>query len=98
MPVADWLRGPLAGLLREQLDSSAAYSEGWFDRDGTRVLIESTSPALATTARILWPLVTFSCWLDSLASGVSSRSLRVLAISRTIHRRSAASSSCFIGS
>jgi len=65
VPLSDWLRGPLVSMLTEQLECSAAYGEGWFDRDNSRRLVEEHVSGAADNSAILWPLVTFSCWLDA---------------------------------
>lgn len=65
VPVADWLRGPLFTLLSEQLGSSATYSEGWFDRDKVRALAREHHEGGADNSATLWPILTFSCWLDA---------------------------------
>lgn len=65
VPVADWLRDPLADLLDQQLASSAAYDEGWFDREGVRRLVTEHRSGTADHSAELWPVITFSCWLDS---------------------------------
>jgi asparagine synthase (glutamine-hydrolysing) len=65
VPVADWLRDPLAPMLDEQLASSAAYSEGWFDREAVRARVNEHRAGTADHSGALWPIVTFSCWLDA---------------------------------
>ncbi len=79
VPLAEWLRDPLAPLLAEQLASSAVYTEGWFDRDAVRRLVDEHDRRVADHSAVLWPLITFACWLDAWRARMS-RALRVLTI------------------
>jgi asparagine synthase (glutamine-hydrolysing) len=63
VPAADWLRGPLAGALRGQLDGSAV-AEGWLDRDALASLVEAHGRGEADNTAALWPALAFGLWLD----------------------------------
>ncbi len=66
VPAAEWLRGPLAPVLRDQVESGHACAEGWIDRAAaTRTLDEHLSGA-ADNSAALWPLLSFGLWLDRL--------------------------------
>jgi asparagine synthase (glutamine-hydrolysing) len=64
VPVADWLRGPLARPFEGQLRESALYRDGWFDRDAAQVRFARHRSGVADEAGVLWPLFALGCWLD----------------------------------
>jgi asparagine synthase (glutamine-hydrolysing) len=70
VPVAEWLRGPLAPLLREQVQIGRLYGEGWFDRRATRDLVEAHVGGSADHGSILWPLLALGMWLDARPAGL----------------------------
>jgi asparagine synthase (glutamine-hydrolysing) len=65
VPVADWLRGPLSGVLDDQLDGSALYGDGWFRRDAVRALAAEHRAGERDHADTLWPLLALGCWFDA---------------------------------
>jgi asparagine synthase (glutamine-hydrolysing) len=69
VPLADWIRGPLRPFLVEQLATSAAYSEGWFDRQSASRLLSEHCDGSADHSGALWPLITFACWIDMWRTG-----------------------------
>ena len=64
VPASDWLRGPLAPVLEQQLSRGAAFAEGWFDPEQVRRVAELHRAGKADYAFALWPLLTFGVWLD----------------------------------
>jgi asparagine synthase (glutamine-hydrolysing) len=64
IPSAEWLRGPLRNELDSQANSSALYSEGWFDRTAVRALVSAHLGGKDHSA-ILWPIFVLSLWLES---------------------------------
>jgi asparagine synthase (glutamine-hydrolysing) len=64
VPAADWLRGPLAPLVAEQLDSGRAFEEGWFDRGEASRLVAEHRAGERDASPVLWPLLAFGLWLD----------------------------------
>jgi hypothetical protein len=67
-PTAEWLRGPLAPALREQLASSALYADGWFRRDAVRRLVEEHQSGAGDRTKALWPVFVLGTWLDRKSS------------------------------
>jgi asparagine synthase (glutamine-hydrolysing) len=64
VPVADWLRGPLAPVLEEQLRAGSLYQEGWFDRAAVRQLAGEHRGGRRDWAHVLWPLLALGLWHD----------------------------------
>ncbi len=62
-PARDWLRGPLAAALDDQLSSSALYEQGWFERDQVRRLVDEHRGGRDRSS-VLWPVFAFGVWLD----------------------------------
>lgn len=65
VPLKDWLRGALVPLVDEQLEGSAVYAEGWFDRERIRQLSDEHRGGAADHSAVLWPVIAFACWLDA---------------------------------
>jgi asparagine synthase (glutamine-hydrolysing) len=66
VPAAAWLRGPLATQLQRQQQSGPLCEEGWFDRRALGELIERHVTGKADHATVLWPVLSFGLWLDTL--------------------------------
>jgi asparagine synthase (glutamine-hydrolysing) len=66
VPVAEWLRGPLAPALRDQLDGGRMFEEGWFARDAASSAVEEHLAGTGDWGHVLWPLLSFGLWLDRL--------------------------------
>ncbi|MHB8233856.1 MAG: asparagine synthase (glutamine-hydrolyzing) [Solirubrobacteraceae bacterium] len=64
VPAAEWLRGPLAGVLHSQLEQGSIYSEGYFDRDAARRLAREHATSTHDHSDQLWPLLSFGLWAD----------------------------------
>ena len=64
VPAAQWLRGPLLPVLREQLRAGALYEEGWFDRAMVSHLVDEHVGMRRDRVGVLWPLLVLGCWLD----------------------------------
>ncbi len=56
-PIAQWLRGPLAGEARAIATSSQVAQSGWFDKDRLSRLAEAHIAGRSDNSRILWQLV-----------------------------------------
>jgi asparagine synthetase B (glutamine-hydrolysing) len=63
VPVGEWLRGPLASTLRDQL-GGAAVSEGWLDHSAVTALVDRHLTGTADESAALWPVFAFGLWLD----------------------------------
>ena len=64
VPAADWLRGPLAGVLERQLEQGTIYSEGFFDRPAAERLMREHASSAANHSDQLWPLLSLGLWAD----------------------------------
>jgi asparagine synthase (glutamine-hydrolysing) len=64
VPAAEWLQGPLAGTLKDQVRRSAAFEEGWFDRGAVSRLVDDHLAGKHDWSTALWPLLAFGLWLD----------------------------------
>jgi len=56
-PIAQWLRGPLAGTAREIATSAALARTGWFDKGRLSALAEAHIAGKADNGRLLWQLL-----------------------------------------
>ncbi|WP_395333719.1 XrtA/PEP-CTERM system amidotransferase [Novosphingobium sp. BL-8H] len=56
-PIAQWLRGPLAGTAREIATSATLARTGWFDSRRITALAEAHIAGRADHARLLWQLL-----------------------------------------
>ena len=65
-PIAQWLRGPLAGEARAIADSATLGRTGWFDAAPLRNLAEAHIAGTADNSRLLWQLVMLDRSLSSL--------------------------------
>lgn len=62
-PVAQWLRGPLHGCFREQLQQGSLFEEGWVERQAAERLLEEHT-AGGDRSTVLWPWLAIGLWLD----------------------------------
>jgi asparagine synthase (glutamine-hydrolysing) len=69
LPLAAWLRGPLAPALRDCLQRGAIADEGWFDCDATATLVAEHLGGERDHSPELWPLLVLGLWLDRLRGG-----------------------------
>jgi asparagine synthase (glutamine-hydrolysing) len=65
-PTAQWLRGPLAALMHEQLAEGSLFEEGWFDARKTRVLAREHLQVRRDWSAALWPILVAGVWLDEI--------------------------------
>jgi len=63
VPLADWLRGPLAQAAQDHLLEGALARDGWIDRRATSGLLGRLEDGDAAAAE-LWPLLCVGAWLD----------------------------------
>ena len=56
-PIAQWLRGPLAGKARGIAKSAMLARTGWFDNSSLAVLAEEHIAGRADHSRVLWQLI-----------------------------------------
>ena len=63
VPLADWLRGPLAPAAQDHLLEGALVRDGWVDRTATAALLSRLDDGDAAAAE-LWPLLCVGAWLD----------------------------------
>ena len=66
VPAADWLRGPLADTMRDQVERGCACEEGWIDRAAATALLDQHLRGEGDRSEALWPLLAFGLWLDRL--------------------------------
>lgn len=66
VPMAQWLRGPLAPLLGDQLTGGRLVAEGWIDSRALRVTIDAHREGSADHSGLLWPVLVAGLWLDGL--------------------------------
>jgi asparagine synthase (glutamine-hydrolysing) len=65
VPAADWLRGPLARALSEQVQGGALYRDGWFRVEPVRRLVDEHARGRRDWTHVLWPLFVLGIWLDA---------------------------------
>ncbi len=65
-PIAQWFRGPLAGVAREIGSSAALARTGWFDRQRLTGLAEAHISGRSDHSRLLWQLLMLNKSLASL--------------------------------
>lgn len=63
-PTAEWLRGPLAPVLNDQLRNGAIFEEGWFSRSAISGLAREHREG-ADRSSVLWPVLALGIWLDA---------------------------------
>lgn len=66
VPAADWLRGPLAPVLADQVAAGRACEEGWIDRAALSRALDAHLAETADNSAGLWPVLSFGLWLDRL--------------------------------
>jgi asparagine synthase (glutamine-hydrolysing) len=64
VPAAEWLRGPLAPVMRRQLEHGVIYKEGYFDRRAVAELVREHATAACDHSDELWPLLSLGLWAD----------------------------------
>jgi asparagine synthase (glutamine-hydrolysing) len=64
-PAGRWLRGPLAPVLRQQLESGALFSEEWLDRRAVAQLAVEHEQGRTDWTHVLWPVLSLGLWLDA---------------------------------
>lgn len=63
-PTAEWLRGPLAPSIEDQLKNGRLYEDGWFDRVETRRIVDEHLTGRADWTKVIWPAFVLGAWLD----------------------------------
>ncbi|HTB71424.1 MAG TPA: asparagine synthase (glutamine-hydrolyzing) [Solirubrobacteraceae bacterium] len=64
VPAAEWLRGPLAPALREQLAHGTIYEADYFDRGVAARLAREHDAGTHDHSDRLWPLLALGLWAD----------------------------------
>jgi asparagine synthase (glutamine-hydrolysing) len=72
VPAAEWLRGPLAPAMQQQLERGTIYSEGYFERDAVARLMREHMAQTDDHSDRLWPLLSLGLWADRF-HGLDSR-------------------------
>jgi asparagine synthase (glutamine-hydrolysing) len=67
VPSAEWLRGPLAGSLSDQLRNGRLYRERWFDRDAVAHIAREHQSQRRDWSSVLWPIYALGVWMDRFA-------------------------------
>ncbi|MDP2809130.1 MAG: amidotransferase 1, exosortase A system-associated [Rhodocyclaceae bacterium] len=68
VPLARWLRGPLAGRLREALLGPRLLDTGYFDRDRLALMIDQHQSGQRDHSAPLWSLLMFEAFLSRMAN------------------------------
>jgi asparagine synthase (glutamine-hydrolysing) len=63
VPLAQWLRGPLAGTLEEALAPSELKARGTFDPEAVRLLLARLHAGRQGVAGALWAVLIYQRWL-----------------------------------
>ena len=63
-PVAQWLRGPLAPVLRAQAERGTLCAHGYFDADAVRSVVDEHISGARDHGETLWPLLALGLWSD----------------------------------
>jgi len=63
-PTAEWLRGPLGPVLRDQVQNGAIFEQGWFERIPAERLLREHAAAKQDHSDVLWPLLALGLWGD----------------------------------
>ena len=66
IPLYDWFQGPLKGFLFDTLTDDSVRQSGYFDPKMIEALLHSQINLGRNAARILWSLICFIRWFDSL--------------------------------
>jgi asparagine synthase (glutamine-hydrolysing) len=64
VPAAEWLRGPLAAPLSDQLRAGRLYADGWFDRGAVARLVDQHQRRAHDWTSVLWPVLSLGLWMD----------------------------------
>lgn len=64
LPLAEWLKGPLAGLVRELLAGERLRAAGYFDAPAVERLVAAHASGAANHRKVLWTLLSFELWRD----------------------------------
>jgi asparagine synthase (glutamine-hydrolysing) len=65
-PASSWLQGPLAPVMRRQIEGGAVYEEEWFSRSVAARMLDEHVTGIADRTHLLWPLLAAGLWLDRL--------------------------------
>lgn len=65
MPLAAWLRGPLAERMSEALSPARLRRDGWLDERAVGTMVQSHLTGRANHRKPLWTLLAFHAWLDA---------------------------------
>jgi asparagine synthase (glutamine-hydrolysing) len=69
VPVSEWLRGPLRGILLDQIREGPLASDGWLDPKAMQQLGREHIDGTKDHGGRLWPIIVSGVWLDSLRRG-----------------------------
>jgi asparagine synthase (glutamine-hydrolysing) len=73
IPMKNWLRGPLAPMLRERLSAERVRDRGWFRVNEVQRLVREHIDGVANHAHLLWCLLSLDLSTEHLSAIVSSR-------------------------
>ncbi len=71
VPAANWLRGPLAPVLRDQLDQGALYRDAWINRAPVARMVDEHIAGRTDWTAVLWPLLSLGLWIDRVHGAVA---------------------------
>jgi asparagine synthase (glutamine-hydrolysing) len=64
LPLAEWLRGPLSGMLRELLAPDRLRAAGYFHAPAVEGLVAGHLSGGANHRKVLWTLLSFELWRE----------------------------------
>jgi asparagine synthase (glutamine-hydrolysing) len=65
VPIRDWFRGPLLGLLRARLGRAELAAGGIFDPEAVHRLIDEHAAGVASHEWLLWSILSTTVWQDT---------------------------------
>ena len=68
MPIAGWLRGPLADFARDTLAPARLDADGLLDGRAAARAVDDHVSGRRDHRKLIWSLLAFQCWLDALRS------------------------------
>jgi asparagine synthase (glutamine-hydrolysing) len=69
VPSAEWLRGPLATSLSDQLRNGRLYRDRWFDGDAVTHIAREHQSQRRDWSSVIWPIYALGVWMDRFAYG-----------------------------
>lgn len=71
VPVAAWMKGPLQGMLQDELNAAKLAREGFFNPNTVQRLVQEHTQGQRDWRKALWTLLSFERWLAAYGPGAS---------------------------